>query len=113
MDKAKRRRLEARGWRVGSTAEFLGLTAEEEALIEMKLALAQSLRQRRQKRMTQAQLAAILKSSQPRVAKAEAGDSSVSMELLVRALLATGATTKDIAKTIAITGRRRRVPAKT
>jgi predicted XRE-type DNA-binding protein len=112
MDKTKRRRLGAKGWKVGSTAEFLALTPQEEALIEMKLALAQSLRQRRQERMTQAQLAAILKSSQPRVAKAEAGDASVSMELLVRAMLATGATRRDIAKTIAITGRRRRAAAK-
>src|SRR5262245_15849014 len=104
MDKAKRRRLQASGWKLGSAAEFLELTAEEEALIEMKLALARSLRRRRQQRMTQTQLAARLSSSQPRVAKAEAGDSSVSMELLVRAMLATGATAQDIADTIAIAG---------
>jgi hypothetical protein len=102
MDKAKRKRLKAKGWRIGSTSDFLGLTPEEAALIEMKLALAHSLRRRRQKRMTQAQLAEKLSSSQPRVAKAEGGDASVSMELLVRAMLATGATPKDIGKAIAI-----------
>ena len=103
MDKAKRKRLEAKGWKVGSAADFLGLTPEEEALIEIKLALAKSLRKRRQKRMTQAQLAEKLLSSQPRVAKAEGGDASVSLELLVRAMLATGATPKEIGKAIAST----------
>lgn len=102
MDKAKRRLLEARGWKVGSTADFLGLTAEEEQLIEIKLALARSLRARRQKRMTQAQLAERLKSSQPRIAKAEGGDASVSVELLVRAMLATGATPREIGNAIAV-----------
>ena len=101
MDKVKRKRLEAKGWKVGSAADFLGLSPEEEALIEIKLALAKSLRKRRQKRMTQAQLADKLRSSQPRVAKAEGGDASVSLELLVRAMLATGATPKEIGKAIA------------
>lgn len=52
MQRIKRKRLEASGWKVGSTTDFLGLTPEEAALIEMKLALARSLRERRQKRMT-------------------------------------------------------------
>ena len=105
MDKAKRKRLEAHGWKVGSAAEFLGLTPEEETLIEIRLALAKSLRERRQERMTQAQLAKKLGSSQPRVAKAEGGDASVSMELLVRAMLATGATPREIGKAIAVAGK--------
>ena len=79
MKKAKRERLEAKGWKVGTVAEFLGLTPEESALIEIKLALARRLRKRRQKRMTQAQLAEKIQSSQSRVAKAETGDSSVSL----------------------------------
>ena len=106
MNRRKRQRLEAKGWKLGSAAEFLNLTADEAALIEIKLALSRSLRERRQKRMTQAQLAQRLKSSQPRVAKAEGGDASVSMELLVRAMLATGATPKDIAGAISAAGSR-------
>ena len=89
------------GWRDGTVAEFLGLTPEESALIEIKLALSRKLRERRQKRMTQAQLAKKLQSSQSRVAKAENGDGSVSIELLVRAMLATGATPKEIGRVIA------------
>src|SRR5262245_52572383 len=101
MQKAKRRRLTAKGWRVGTVAEFLGLTTEEEALVEIKLALSHRLKERRKKRMTQAALARRIGSSQPRIAKAEGGDASVSVELLIRAILATGATPKEIARTIA------------
>jgi DNA-binding XRE family transcriptional regulator len=95
------KRVKALGWKDGSVAEFLGLSPEESALIEIKLALSRKLRERRQQSMTQAQLAKKLNSSQSRIAKAETGDSSVSIELLVRAMLATGATPKDIGKTIA------------
>jgi ribosome-binding protein aMBF1 (putative translation factor) len=101
MKKARRERLEASGWKVGTVAEFLNLTPEESALIEIKLALARKLRERRQKRMTQAQLAEKIQSSQSRIAKAETGHSSVSLDLLVRAMLATGATPKEIGKAIA------------
>ncbi|HLQ46583.1 MAG TPA: helix-turn-helix transcriptional regulator, partial [Planctomycetaceae bacterium] len=71
------------------------------------------LRRRRQKRMTQAQLAEKLNSSQPRVAKAEGGDASVSVELLVRAMLATGATPKEIGQAIAVAGKSVAVVAET
>lgn len=101
MEKSKRKRLESRGWKFGSVAEFLELTPEESSLIEMKLALSRNLRERRKRRMTQAELAARIHSSQPRIAKAEGGDGSVSMELLVRAMLATGATPRDIGQAIA------------
>ncbi len=93
--------VRALGWKDGTVAEFLGLTPEESALIEIKLALSRRLRERRQKRMTQAQLAEKLQSSQSRIAKAEIGDGSVSIELLVRAMLATGATPKEIGRAIA------------
>lgn len=41
--KAKRSRLEANGWKVGTVAEFLDLAPEESALIETKLALSRRL----------------------------------------------------------------------
>jgi ribosome-binding protein aMBF1 (putative translation factor) len=107
MKKTKKRRLEAAGWRVGSTAEFLDLTKEEASLIEMKIGLAESIRKRRQARkLTQTQLAKRLGSSQSRIAKMEVADASVSMDLLVRALLDLGATRSQVAK--AITKRSRR-----
>jgi predicted transcriptional regulator len=51
--------------------------------------------------LTQADLARTMKSSQSRVAKMEAGDASVSLDLLVRSLLAVGTTNKELAKVIA------------
>jgi DNA-binding XRE family transcriptional regulator len=101
MDKDKQERLEAEGWRVGTVADFLQLTLEEAALIEIKLALSKNLKQRRQGQMTQAELAAKIKSSQPRIANAESGDHSVSIELLMKAILATGATPQEIGQIIA------------
>ncbi len=100
MNQVKRKQLEAKGWKVGTVAEFLELTPEASALVEIKLALSKKLRQRRESSMTQSELAERLGSSQPRVAMAEAGHGSVSLDLLVRAMLATGATPQEIATAI-------------
>lgn len=108
MNKAKRRQLERRGWKVGSAAEFLGLSAEESRFIELKLALSRWLRERREaQKLTQMELARQLRSSQSRIAKMEAGDPSVSLDLLIRSLFALGATKRDLAQVI-IASRRTR-----
>ncbi len=102
MIDAKRKRLEARGWKVGNTREFLKLTDEEDAYVELRLKLADALkRQRMRRNLTQADLARTMKSSQSRVAKMEAGDASVSLDLLIRSLLAIGTSNKELAKVIA------------
>ena len=101
MRKDKKAKLERAGWKVGSVKEFLGLTAAEEALVELRLTLSRSLRERRtRRRLSQEQLAKLLGSSQSRVAKMEAGDPSVSIDLLIRSLLVIGATHKDLAQAI-------------
>ena len=101
MKSTKRDRLNKAGWKVGTAKEFLGLTNEEAALIEMKLALARSLKQRRLEHdLTQDELASRLGSSQSRVAKMEAADATVSMELLVRSLLVLGASRQEIGRII-------------
>ena len=101
MNARKRKRLEAAGWRVGSAAEFLRLTPEEAALVEMKLNLARRLRDVRTNRgLSQEAMAKLLGSSQSRVAKMEAGDRSVSVDLLVRSLLLVGASRAEIAREI-------------
>ncbi len=101
MDKVKRQKLERKGWKIGSVQEFLALTPEESAYIELKLALSESVKERReQKRVTQVELARLLKSSQSRVAKIEAGDATVSLDLLVRSLIALGATRQELAQVI-------------
>ena len=99
MKSAKKKQLEAQGWKVGTVAEFLQLSPEESAYIEMKLALSKNLQKRRKdKSLTQEQLARLLKSSQSRVAKMETGDPSVSLDLLVRSLLILGESRKSLAK---------------
>ena len=99
MKSAKKKRLETKRWKVGTVAEFLQLSPEESAYIEMKLALSKNLQERRKdKTLTQDQLARLLKSSQSRVAKMEAGDPSVSLDLLVRSLLILGESRKNLAK---------------
>lgn len=101
MDKKKRARLEAQGWRVGSAEEFLGLNPEETAYVEFRLKLGDAVREfRKKKHLTQVQLAELLASSQSRVAKVEGADESVSLDLLIRSLLALGATHQDLAKVI-------------
>src|ERR1044071_5236447 len=101
MDKEKKARLEAQGWRVGSAEEFLGLTPEEAAYVDLRLKLSAPVREYREKEgLTQGQLAELLQSSQSRVAKVEAADESVSLDLLIRSLFALGATHQDLAKVI-------------
>jgi len=106
MNKNKRERLRRAGWTVGSITEFLGLTEAEAALVELKLTLSRRLKERRARsRLSQGQLAKILGSSQSRVAKMEAGDPSVSIDLLIRSLLTIGTTRKELAAVIAQQGK--------
>ena len=101
MRKAKKERLEKKGWKVGTVQEFLGLSDEEAAYVELRFRLATTLRtQRQKKRLSQSELAKRIGSSQSRVAKMEAGDPSVSLDLLIRSLLALGATSRDLARAI-------------
>jgi len=102
MRERKQKRLEAAGWKVGTAREFLDLAPDEEAYVEMRLRLAQGLRQRRLRRnLSQTQLAKAVRSSQSRVAKMETGEPSVSLDLLIRSLLALGTFPREIAKLIA------------
>jgi len=102
MEKRKKKDLESKGYKVGSVVEFLGLSTEESEYIELKLALSDALAKLRKKsNLTQTQLAKMLKSSQSRVAKMEKGDPTVSVDLLVKSLLALGADKKSIARAIA------------
>jgi predicted metal-binding transcription factor (methanogenesis marker protein 9) len=102
MDKAKRKRLESAGWKFGTVKDFLDLSSEESAYIELKLKLAKNLQKRRiEKKLTQIEVARMLKSSQSRVAKMEAGDPTVSVDLLIRSLLTLGAKPKVLLRSIA------------
>ncbi len=101
MREEKKKRLEAQGWKIGNAGEFLGLSDEETAYIDLKLRLAESLREhRRHRRLTQVGLARLIKSSQSRIAKMEAGDPSVSLDLLIRSLLALGTSRRRLSRII-------------
>ncbi|MBS1107618.1 MAG: transcriptional regulator [Deltaproteobacteria bacterium] len=89
-----------RGWVEGSARKLLGLSREESAIIEMRLRLCDEVRSKRlAKGITQQELAARIESTQPRVAKLERGDASFEMMLL--ALLALGASRREIARVLA------------
>ena len=85
-------------WVEGSVQDFLDLSDADMALIETRLAASRLLKAARQKsNLTQHVVAKKLNTSQSRVAKMEAGDSSVSLDLLVRSLFALGVSRKSLA----------------
>ncbi len=102
MKSSKKQRLEAAGFKVGSPDEFLGLTPEESTLVSLRLSLAEQVRSRRLRlHCSQTELARRIGSSQSRIAKLEAAESDVSLDLLFRALFATGAKMSDVGKLVA------------
>ena len=101
MNQSKRKRLESVGFKVGSVQEFLNLSDGEMALIDLKIRLIQMLRAvRKERRLTQQNLAMRIGSSQSRVAKMEAADPDVSLDLICKALLVLGASPKEIGRVI-------------
>jgi predicted transcriptional regulator len=107
MNSTKKARLGADGWKVGTAAEFLGLSAEEAAYVEIKIALARVLKaQRVRRKQSQTELAKLIGSSQSRVAKMESGDPSVSADLLLRSALALGTPRTLLARAMRVSTRR-------
>ena len=101
MKASKKKKLEKLGYRVTDTSAFLGLTSAEMTMIRIRQALATSLQvERNRQSCTQAEIAKRLGSSQSRVAKMEAGDPSVSLDLMLRSLLTIGSPAKRIAQAI-------------
>lgn len=97
MEQSKKEHLKQKGWNVSGTQDFLGLSDEETAYIDMRIRLSRELREERKRQgLTQQGLAEQLGSSQSRVAKMESGDTSVSLDLTIRGLLALGHTSKEI-----------------
>jgi DNA-binding XRE family transcriptional regulator len=102
MRESKRKKLESKGWKLGSAKELLGLSDQEEMYIELRLKLAVGLKARRRANgVTQIELAQTIRSSQSRVAKMEAGDPTVSLDLLVKSILALGTSNRELAAIIA------------
>ncbi len=101
MEEKRKKKLESKGWVVGDVDEFLDLDQADLAIIDMKLALADTIVEKRKARkMTQAKLAETIGSSQSRIAKVEHGDPSVSLELMMRALIGLGSSRQEIGRAI-------------
>lgn len=101
MENAKQKRLEKKGWKVTTAKELLGMTDDEERTVELRLLLSNALRQKRHEaKLTQESFASLLSSSQSRLAKMEAGDPSVSFDLLIRSLFKAGVDRKKLSKII-------------
>jgi DNA-binding XRE family transcriptional regulator len=101
MKPEKKHQLEAAGFKVGTADEFLALTSEESAMVSLRLALAEEVRRRRLRlHYSQAELARRIGSSQSRIAKLEASESDVSLDLLFKALFATGARRRDLGRIV-------------
>src|SRR6185295_3007073 len=102
----RRRKLEKAGWSVGDAGDFLGLSADERRFVEVKLALADGLRRRRERLgLTQTEVAERFGSSQSRVAKMEAADRTVTTDLLLKSLFRLGASPRDVSRLLIPKGR--------
>lgn len=95
--------LEAHGHHVVTdVADWLGLSKAQSDFIDIRLDLRRLVRFARERAgLTQAQAARKLKSSQSRVSKMEAGDPSVSLDLLVASAMTLGATRQEVAAAVA------------
>ena len=101
MDKKSQTKLQAAGWRVGDAQDFLELTEQELMLLQIKESLSQAVRtMRTRQKLTQTELAKRMHSSQARVARIEGADASVTADLMLQALIATGADRKEINKAL-------------
>ncbi|GAC1473157.1 MAG: hypothetical protein NVSMB9_21310 [Isosphaeraceae bacterium] len=91
MDKNKRKALEGAGFQVGDAGDFLGLSAQERHMVELRLALSRAVRKTRLgQHLTQEQVATRIHSTQSRIAKIEGASSDVSLDLMFKGLFALG-----------------------
>lgn len=110
MNSATRKALQADGWRFGDAADFLEMSDEERQLLDARVELALAVRRQREAHnLSQKELGAKLKTSQPRIAKIERAAADVSLDQLVRAFTAAGGT---LTVKSAATQRKKRKPAK-
>ena len=103
MDKSKKQALEDAGWIVGDIGDFIVLSSDEVALIDLKIALADAVRRARVAAgLSQAELAARLGTKQPNVARLELGAGhAATLDLTIRALLVLGLTRAQLAAIVA------------
>ena len=102
MDPKQKAFLEAAGIPVGNKVEFLGLSPAQEAVVEVKVRLSYALRRARKAQgLTQAALARQMGVPQQTVARLESIHKSISVDMLMRALVTAGVSLEAIADEIA------------
>ena len=98
MTKEKIKKLEAMGFKVTTTKDWLRLSVEEEKVIEMRVALAAELeKMRKEAGLTQAQLAKKLGTKQSGVARMINNPDTATIDNLIKAMVAMGASVGRIA----------------
>lgn len=98
MKEAKKKILEANGYKVTDSADWLGLSKEEAQLVEMRAALAQELEKvRRAKGITQAELARRVGTKQSGVARMLNNPDTTTLDSLIKGLIAMGEPVSKIA----------------
>lgn len=98
MDAERKKKLEAAGWKFGDYADFLGMTPEEKAIVEIRLAATREMeRLRAENPISQEELARRMGTKQPNVSKLFKNPGNATLDTLFRALLALGSTPKKIA----------------
>lgn len=98
MDAERKKKLEAAGWKFGDYADFLGMTPEEKAVVEIRLAATREMeRLRAENPISQEELARRMGTKQPNVSKLFKNPGKATLDTLFRALLALGSTPKKIA----------------
>lgn len=85
------KRRKGKTWVETDVEELLGLTPEDLVIIEFRAALAVALqRARKRKKLTQEEAAEQIGTSQAQVSKMEGGQSSITIDRLIKALAALG-----------------------
>lgn len=89
-------------WTSGDYGDFLDLSTEERQLVEIRISVSKMIRRlREEKCLTQANLAERVGSSQSRIARIEAGAADVTLDLLIRVMLAAGGNLAELADVLA------------
>ena len=98
MDAERKKKREAADWKFGDYADFLDMTPEEKAVVEIRLAATREMeRLRAENPISQEELARRMGTKQPNVSKLFKNPGKATLDTLFRALLALGSTPKKIA----------------
>lgn len=101
MTKEKRAKLEAAGFTLTDTKDWIGLTIDENKIVEMRVALAAEVEKvRKEKGITQLQLAERMGTKQSGVARMINNPNTSSIDNLMKALIAMGAQISRIAASL-------------